>query len=87
MKRMRFEIYPVAMTRHRGKIEAARTGKPVYEEWTEYRWRYRAKNGRIISVSAEGYKTKRACIHSINLSSGRVLPAAPLIDAIIEVEK
>jgi uncharacterized protein YegP (UPF0339 family) len=25
----------------------------------EYRWRMRAKNGRIIADGAEGYKTKR----------------------------
>jgi uncharacterized protein YegP (UPF0339 family) len=31
----------------------------------EFRWRYRAKNGKIIADSAEGYKSKDKCLHGI----------------------
>ena len=33
----------------------------------EWRWRLVAVNGRIIGVSSEGYSSKSACLHSIDL--------------------
>lgn len=33
----------------------------------EWRWRYKAANGEIISVSSEGYKKKADCRHGIDL--------------------
>lgn len=33
-----------------------------YQEW---RWRLRARNGRIIASSAEGYKNKTHCEHMV----------------------
>ena len=31
----------------------------------EVRWRLRARNGKVIADSAEGYKTKRACLLAV----------------------
>lgn len=31
----------------------------------EYRWRLRARNGRIIATSGEGYKRKRDCMRMV----------------------
>ena len=33
----------------------------------EWRWRFIAKNGRIIAVSSEGYKNMSDCTYSIYL--------------------
>ena len=33
----------------------------------EYRWRFVSRNGNIISVSSEGYKTKRARDNAIRI--------------------
>jgi uncharacterized protein YegP (UPF0339 family) len=33
----------------------------------EYRWRLRARNGRIIADCGEGYKTRRAMLEAIKL--------------------
>lgn len=39
--------------------------KYVIEFWNpwagEWRWRIKARNGRILAVSSEGYKSKRHC--------------------------
>ncbi|MFC2075562.1 YegP family protein [candidate division KSB1 bacterium] len=35
----------------------------------EYRWRLRARNGRIVADSGEGYKRKSDCLHGIRLVS------------------
>ena len=32
----------------------------------EFRWRLRAANGRVIADSAEGYRTKRACLQGVH---------------------
>lgn len=34
----------------------------------EYRWRKRAANHEIIADSAEGFKTKRACVDNAKLN-------------------
>lgn len=34
------------------------------EEW---RWRFRASNGKIIADSGEGYQNKQDCLHGIEL--------------------
>ena len=36
----------------------------------EWRWRYRAKNGKIIATSSEGYKNKSDCLKGIDLVKG-----------------
>lgn len=33
----------------------------IYKQKGEWRWRIRARNGRILAVSSEGYKAKRHC--------------------------
>lgn len=37
------------------------------DEAGEYRWRFRAANGKIIADSAEGYKDRRSCRHGMDL--------------------
>jgi uncharacterized protein YegP (UPF0339 family) len=44
----------------------------------EYRWRFTAKNGRIIAVSSESYKNKTDCEHAIALVK-RDAPSAPVL--------
>ncbi|MEO1075687.1 MAG: DUF1508 domain-containing protein [Bacteroidota bacterium] len=34
---------------------------------SEYRWRFRANNGRIVADSAEGYTTRAACNRGIEI--------------------
>lgn len=36
----------------------------------EWRWKYEAKNGRIIAVSSESYHNKADCRHSVDLIRG-----------------
>jgi uncharacterized protein len=36
----------------------------------EWRWRLKAKNGEIIAVSSEGYKTRASCEAAIKLVKG-----------------
>lgn len=31
----------------------------------EWRWRLKAKNGRVVADSAEGYKTRTRCIYAM----------------------
>lgn len=38
----------------------------VYSSNGEYRWRLYSRNGRILA-SGESFKTKQACLHSIDL--------------------
>jgi uncharacterized protein YegP (UPF0339 family) len=33
----------------------------------EYRWRLKAKNGKILADSGEGYKSRMAILHAINI--------------------
>jgi len=33
----------------------------------EYRWRFRADNGKVIADGAEGYKAKADCEHGVEL--------------------
>ncbi len=33
----------------------------------EFRWRLKAANGRVIGISAEGYKAKADCEHGVEL--------------------
>jgi uncharacterized protein YegP (UPF0339 family) len=33
----------------------------------EWRWTFHAANNRMIGVASEGYSSKEACVHSINL--------------------
>jgi uncharacterized protein YegP (UPF0339 family) len=37
------------------------------DEADEFRWRLRAKNGRVIATSGEGYKNKADAEHGISL--------------------
>ena len=56
-------------------INTYETYKDVRSEW---RWRYFGANGKQISKSSEGYKSKRACNRSIEImkasSSAAVAP-------------
>jgi uncharacterized protein YegP (UPF0339 family) len=36
----------------------------------EWRWRLKAANGKIVADSSEGYATKQACLHGIELVKG-----------------
>ena len=45
----------------------------------QWRWRYVAKNGKIIAVSSESYIAKADCLHSINLIKGS--GSDPVIDS------
>jgi uncharacterized protein YegP (UPF0339 family) len=43
----------------------------IYQDRSrEWRWRYRARNGRIIADSAEGYVNKTDCLAAIQLMKG-----------------
>lgn len=33
----------------------------------EYRWRLRARNGKIICVSSEGFKSKQSCLNNLEI--------------------
>lgn len=46
----------------------------------EWRWRFRANNGKIIADSAEGYKEKTDCRHGIDLVK-QESPNAEVIEA------
>lgn len=37
------------------------------DQKSEYRWRFRADNGRIVADSAEGYTTRAACDRGIEI--------------------
>ncbi|UCH32467.1 MAG: DUF1508 domain-containing protein [Candidatus Bathyarchaeota archaeon] len=40
----------------------------VYEDQAgEWRWRFRASNGRVIATSSEGYKNRQDCVHGTGL--------------------
>jgi uncharacterized protein YegP (UPF0339 family) len=39
----------------------------IYKSGTEYRWRLKASNGRIIADSGESYKNKSDCVAGIDL--------------------
>lgn len=41
--------------------------EPFKDRAGEYRWHFRADNGRIIADSAEGYINKSDCEHGIEL--------------------
>ena len=47
-----------------GKIEVYKDKKG------EWRWRVRARNGRVLADSGEGYKRKRQCVHAIIAMAG-----------------
>ena len=32
----------------------------------EWRWRIKAKNGRVIASASEGYKNKQDCLYNMN---------------------
>lgn len=36
----------------------------------EWRWRLKSANGKIIADSAEGYSSKQACVHGLELVKG-----------------
>lgn len=44
------------------KIELYRSAFPIGGRW---RWRTRARNGKILARSAEGYHNQRDAMHSI----------------------
>lgn len=51
----------------------------VYEDKAEeWRWRFRASNGKIIADSGEGYKNKQDCLHGIDLVK-REAPTAKIV--------
>lgn len=57
---LRFEVYqPVALN---AQIIDPKYTRPPHE----WRWRLRSRNGKIIA-SGEGYKTKAACLHAIEV--------------------
>jgi uncharacterized protein YegP (UPF0339 family) len=43
----------------------------------EYRWRLRAANNEVVADSNEGYRTKRSCLHGIEVVK-RIAAAAPI---------
>ncbi|RYZ78019.1 MAG: DUF1508 domain-containing protein [Proteobacteria bacterium] len=45
----------------------------------QYRWTLRANNGRIIADSSEGYTSKQACQHGIDIMK-RDVPKADVSD-------
>jgi uncharacterized protein YegP (UPF0339 family) len=45
----------------------------------EWRWRFKADNGRIIADSAEGYNNKSDCIHGIEIIK-KEAPAAQITE-------
>ena len=36
----------------------------------EWRWRLKAANGKIVADSSEGYSSKQACQHGVDLVKG-----------------
>jgi len=46
---------------------------------SNYRWRFRANNGRIVADSAEGYVNKADCLAGIAIVKSEA-PAAPIED-------
>ena len=45
----------------------------------QYRWRFRADNGKIVADSAEGYVQKSDCLHGIDIVK-KEAPTAPVRD-------
>lgn len=61
-----------------GQIEEGKSMKfVVYKSKQEWRWRLRARNGKIIA-SGQGFKTRRACDKSIACVRGSM--TAKLVD-------
>jgi len=46
-----------------------RTEKTIVYKDKKNEWRFKliAKNGKVIAVSSEGYKAKRACLHALDI--------------------
>jgi uncharacterized protein YegP (UPF0339 family) len=36
----------------------------------QWRWRLKAANGKTVADSSEGYSTKQACLHGLDLVKG-----------------
>jgi len=52
----------------------------VYEDKAgEYRWRLQANNNEIVADSNEGYKSKAACLHGIEVVK-QIAASAPIND-------
>ena len=45
----------------------------------EWRWRLKARNGRIVAISGEGYHNKSDCRDAINLIK-KEAPNAPIVE-------
>lgn len=52
----------------------------------QFRWRFRATNGRIVADSAEGYKQRKACERGIEVMKEYAAGAAT-VDKIEETAK
>lgn len=51
----------------------------IYKDRTgEWRWSFRATNGKTIAVSSEGYNNLRDCEHSVTLIKTEA-PSAPVV--------
>jgi uncharacterized protein YegP (UPF0339 family) len=55
-----------------GKVQVWRSPKDG-----QWRWSVRASNGRVTADSAEGYRTRRACVNGALSTLRTLLAAAP----------
>lgn len=57
-------------------------GEPKFEVYKdnrgEWRWKFKASNGKIIAVSSEGYINKQDCEHAIEIVK-REAPDAKIV--------
>jgi hypothetical protein len=66
---MRFEIY-----------ETQNRSGPPTDWYYEWRWRLRAKNGKIIADGGEGYSSKAKVRRAINRLWDRLLVRPPVVE-------
>ena len=55
--------------------------RDAHKQW---RWNLKAKNGRIIADSGEGYKRIGDCRKSFNLVAGYALYAKVIVDGVVK---
>ena len=44
--------------------------EPYVDSVGQFRWRFKASNGRILADSAEGYRRERDCLHGADVVTG-----------------
>lgn len=52
------------------------------ESKREYRWRIKARNGKIIAASSEGFSSRAKCLANLRLTCSTLVCAMPLDESI-----